>query len=137
MSPQTRERVERTRAYLLQSPLPEDTKDGLQGLLDAASAATNGTADKIGAMAEALLALSLHEVKQAVRMPAALDAAVSRHASACPLRGGQSGAALSGWAGRIAAFCAAIRPVAWPLGIAASVWAFSPHAPALIQAIVK
>lgn len=126
MTESTRQKVSRTRAYLLESRLPEDTKDGLQTLLDAAAAATNGTQDRVGAMADAILALSLHEVRQAIRSPDVIQTAINEHQRSCPLAGGGA------WGGALVAL--AMRPWPW---ITASVVAFSPHAPRIMEAIAK
>jgi len=128
MTDATKTKVERTRTYLLQSNLAEDTKDGLQTLLDAATSAANGATDKIGAMADAILALSLHEVRQAVRTPDAVQDAVadaiSAHLATCPIAGqGKRGALLA----------IALKPWPW---VTASVIAFSPHAPAIVKNVV-
>ena len=128
MTDATKTKVERTRTYLLQSNLAEDTKDGLQTLLDAATSAANGATDKIGAMADAILALSLHEVRQAVRTPDAVQDAVgdaiSAHLATCPIAGqGKRGALMA----------LAMKPWPW---ITASVIAFSPHAPAIVKNVV-
>ena len=129
MTDATKTKVERTRTYLLQSNLAEDTKDGLQMLLDAATSAANGAADKIGAMADAILALSLHEVRQAVRTPDAVQDAVadaiSAHLATCPIAGqGKRGALMA----------LALKPWPW---VTASVIAFSPHAPAIVKNVVE
>jgi hypothetical protein len=127
MTEATRAKVERTRRYLLASQLPEDTKDGLQTLLDAASNAANGTQDRIGAMADAILALSLHEVRQAVRTPDAIQDAVadaiSAHLATCPIAGqGRRGALVA----------LAMKPWPW---LFAAVAVFSPHAPRIVETI--
>ena len=127
MTDATRAKVDRTRRYLLASQLPEDTKDGLQTLLDAASMAANGTQDRIGAMADAILALSLHEVRQAVRTPDAIQDAVadaiSAHLATCPIAGqGKRGALVA----------LAMRPWPW---LFAAVAVFSPHAPRIVETI--
>ena len=129
MTDATKTRVERTRSYLLKSQLPEDTKDGLQSLLDSAAAAANGTADRVGAMADAILALSLHEVRQAVRTPDAVQDAVadaiSAHLATCPIAGqGKRGALMA----------LAMKPWPW---IFATVAVFSPHAPAIVKTVVE
>jgi len=127
MTDATRAKVERTRSYLLASQLPEDTKDGLQTLLDAASSAASGTADRVGAMADAILALSLHEVRQAVRTPDAVQDAVadaiSAHLATCPIAGeGKRGALVA----------LAMKPWPW---LFAAVAVFSPHAPRIVETI--
>ena len=127
MTDATRAKVERTRRYLLASQLPEDTKDGLQTLLDAAAMAANGTQDRIGAMADAILALSLHEVRQAVRTPDAVQDAVadaiSAHLATCPVAGqGRRGALVA----------LAMKPWPW---LFAAVAVFSPHAPRIVETI--
>ena len=127
MTDATRDKVQRTRRYLLESPLPEDSKDGLQTLLDAASSAANGSQDRIGSMADAILALSLHEVRQAVRTPDAVqDAAadaISAHLATCPIAGqGRRGALVA----------LAMKPWPW---IFASVAVFSPHAPRIVEVV--
>ena len=127
MTSATRTKVDRTRMYLLRSNLAEDTKDGLQTLLDAASSAANGTADRVGAMADAILALSLHEVRQAVRAPDAVQDAVadaiSAHLATCPIAGqGRRGALVA----------LAMRPWPW---LFAAVAVFSPHAPRIVETV--
>ena len=122
----TRAKVARTRSYLLESVLPEDTKDGLQTLLVAAAAAANGTQDRVAAMADAILALSLHEVRQAIRSPDAIQQAIHKHLRNCPLAGSTV---------RYGYFMALMmKPWPW---ITASVVAFSPHAPRIAKAIVE
>ncbi len=129
MTDATRIKVERTRSYLLASQLPEDTKDGLQTLLDAASNAANGTQDRIGAMADAILALSLHEVRQAVRTPLSVQNAVSdavaAHLAACPVAG-------SARQGVLVAI--ALKPWPW---LFAAVAVFSPYAPKITEIIAN
>ena len=127
MTEATRAKVDRTRRYLLASQLPEDTKDGLQTLLDAASSAANGTADRVGAMADAILALSLHEVRQAIRTPDAVQDAVadaiSAHLATCPVAGqGRRGALVA----------LAMKPWPW---LFAAVAVFSPHAPRIVEVV--
>ena len=127
MTDATRAKVDRTRRYLLESQLAEDTKDGLQTLLDAASNAANGTQDRIGAMADAILALSLHEVRQAVRTPDAVQDAVadaiSAHLATCPVAGqGRRGALVA----------LAMKPWPW---LFAAVAVFSPHAPRIVETL--
>jgi len=127
MTDTTKIRVERTRNYLLASQLPEDTKDVLQTLLDSAALAANGTADRVGAMADAILALSLHEVRQAVRTPDAVQDAVadaiSAHLATCPIAGqGKRGALVA----------LAMKPWPW---LFAAVAVFSPHAPRIVEVI--
>jgi hypothetical protein len=129
MTDATRAKVDRTRRYLLESQLPEDTKDGLQTLLDAATMAANGTQDRIGAMADAILALSLHEVRQAVRTPDAVQDAVadaiSAHLATCPVAGqGRRGALVA----------LAMRPWPW---LFAAVAVFSPYAPKIAETIAN
>ena len=127
MTDATRAKVDRTRRYLLESQLAEDTKDGLQTLLDAASNAANGTQDRVGAMADAILALSLHEVRQAVRTPNAVQDAVadaiSAHLATCPVAGqGRRGALVA----------LAMKPWPW---LFAAVAVFSPHAPRIVETL--
>ena len=129
MTAATKTKVDRTRSYLLASQLPEDTKDGLQTLLDAASIAANGTQDRIGAMADAILALSLHEVRQAVRAPDAVQDAVadaiSAHLATCPIAGqGKRGALVA----------LAMKPWPW---LFAAVAVFSPYAPKIAETIAN
>lgn len=121
MNEESKEKVERTRAYLLGSGLAEDTKDGLQGLLDAAGKAANGTPDKLQAIADAMLALAIHEVKQAVRLPAMVKGAVEAHAMGCPLNspGGKFGL---------------IYRMRWPLCVVISVAFLSPNFPMIVSA---
>lgn len=121
-SDETRAKIDRTRAYLLGSTLNEDTKDGLGMLLDAAGAAVNGTTDKLQAIADAILALALHEVRQAVRFPNVVDAIVKRHEVQCP--------AASGWKGIV------IR-CAWPLALVLSVAFASPNFQAIATIVSK
>ena len=129
MTDATRAKVERTRRYLLESQLPEDTKDGLQTLLDAAAMAAIGTSDRVGAMADAILALSLHEVRQAVRTPNAVQDAVadaiSAHLATCPVAGqGRRGALVA----------LAMKPWPW---LFAAVAVFSPYAPKIVEVIAN
>lgn len=127
MNAQTRNKLDRTRQYMLTSALPEDTKDGLGTLLDAAETAANGIEDKerVRAMTEAILALAMHETRQAVRAPANLKTAIDAHTAACPL---------AGTSNRGVWLALAMKPWPW---IAASVIAFSPHAPRIIETIAR
>ncbi len=75
------ENIMKTKEYLWASPLPEDTKDNLQRLLDAALNASRSKdiSDMSLALAQAVAALAIHEVKQAVRAPNAIQSAINRH----------------------------------------------------------
>ena len=78
-------------------------------------------------MADAILALSLHEVRQAVRTPDAVQDAVadaiSAHLATCPVAGqGRRGALVA----------LAMRPWPW---LFATVAVFSPHAPRIVETI--
>jgi len=145
----TRDKVERTRRYLLESDLIEDAKDGLQMLLDSAAEAANGSADRIPAMADAILALSLHEVRQAVRAPEArrdaarevIEAYLTSDAAQEMIRmvaqktvrafvSANPSPVQGRWAGL---WALAMRPWPW---ITISVVAFSPHAPRIVETIV-
>jgi len=118
-----KEDIERTRRYLLGSTLAEDTKDGLQNLLTSAARGANGTPDKLQAIADAMLALAIHEVKQAVRLPALVQSAVDAHSVKCPLNspGGKFGL---------------IYRMRWPLAAVACAACVSPNFP-LIAALIK
>lgn len=126
---ENQDKIERTRAYLLTSGLPEDAKDGLQDLLDKAGRAANGTPDKLQAIADAMLSMALHEVKQAVRVPAciaeAARAEVKLHADGCALK--------MPAAGKIGIVLTLAK--SWPLMLFGCALAFSPHLPAIIAAI--
>lgn len=119
MNEQAKEKIERTRKYVLASALPEDTKDGLGNLLDAGACAANGTPDKLQAIADAILELILHEVKQAVRNPEAVKKAVQEHVKECPLA-----AAPGGKLGVVYRF-------RWPLCVIVCTAVFSPNFSAL------
>ena len=78
-------------------------------------------------MADAILALSLHEVRQAVRTPDAIQDAVadaiSAHLATCPIAGqGKRGALVA----------LAMKPWPW---LFAAVAVFSPHAPRIVETI--
>jgi hypothetical protein len=109
------EKIERTRQYLLESNLPEDTKDGLQDLLDRAGEGTNGTTDKIGSIAKAMEALAIHTVKAAVRHPDQVKAAVAAHSRTCPF------AVTPGGKFRL------VYWFRWPICVAVSVLVLSPN----------
>lgn len=121
---QTRDKIDRTRSYLLSSALPEDTKDGLQSLLDAAGAAANGAQDKLASLTDAFLLLIIHEVRQSIRNPIAFEAMVKRHETQCRM---------TMPAGKVGIFLQCIK--SWPLGLAVCALAFSPHLPAIIDAV--
>lgn len=114
MNEQAKEKIERTRGYVLASNLAEEAKDGLSNLLDAGAKAANGAPDKIQAIADAILELILHEVKQAVRHPEVVKKAVEAHALTCPL---STPAGAVGIAFRFR----------WPICVFASVAVFSPN----------
>jgi hypothetical protein len=80
----TKEKIERTREYLLESDLPEDAKDNLQSLLDFSAEAANGSTDKIKDMAQAQLQSAMFHVKNAVRTPNVIKDIVAQHAANCP-----------------------------------------------------
>ena len=121
---QTRDKIDRTRSYLLSSSLPEDTKDGLQSLLDAAGAAANGSGDKIASLTDAFLLLIIHEVRQAVRNPIAVEAIVKRHEAQCKM------AVPAGKLGFV-------YQMRWPLAIVISVAFVSPNFVAIAGVIQK
>jgi len=127
MTPEKRDRVERVRTYMLKSDLPEEVKDMLSTLLDEAAGAANGSVDKLQSLADTLLALSLHEVKQAVREPERLrhaaERAVAAHIDLCPLRGG------SGWP-RWAIW---VYPFRWQVMAAVVALAFAPRTPDILK----
>ena len=131
MSPDTHDKVERTRSYLLNSALSEDTKDGLQMLLDAAASAANGHEDKLQALTEVMLVLVIHETKQAVRQPGRLADAVraemEQHVRKCPWR--NAAESMPRWALWLYTF-------RWQATVAISVAFFSPQAPAIIRTIM-
>jgi hypothetical protein len=114
MNGQAKEKIERTREYVLASNLADEAKDGLGNLLDAGAKAANGAPDKIQAIADALMELILHEVKQAVRYPETFKKAVEAHALTCPLNtpAGKLGVAFR---------------FRWPICVFASVAVFSPN----------
>lgn len=124
----TQAKIDLTRNYLFMSRLPEDSKDTLNALLDAASTSANGVQDKIQALSDTLLALAIHEVKQAVRLPDRIDTAariaVEEHIQTCPLRGSPAG---------MSKFWAGVYPFRWPATILLSVASFAPQAPTLLK----
>ena len=123
ISEQNKEKIERTREYLLKSKLPEDSKDNLSSLLDAAGTAANGAPDKIQAMSDLMLLLILHEVRRDIRLPQVVDEAVQLHATKCPM------AAPGGWIG-------VVYRLRWPLCAAACVAFVSPNF-LLIAEVIK
>lgn len=84
----TVEAIERTRAYVLASSIPEEAKDSLQGVLDAARTAVNGAPDKQQAMAEAIASFICHAARQEVRQPERIRAEIAAHVGCCPWRRG-------------------------------------------------
>ncbi len=130
MAPE-RGRIERVRRYLLESKLPEDTKDNLQTLLDAAAAAHAAqTIDEmVPALAEAISALSIHEVRQAVRTPDTIQAAIDTHVKR--LHNGTTNGRTPETRKEIALFLLS-KPWPW---LAMCVAVFSPHIPAIIDAV--
>ena len=120
---ETKQKIERTREYLFKSALPEDSKDNLSALLDAAAIAANGAPDKIQAMSDLMLLLILHEVRRDIRLPQVVDEAVMAHATNCPM------SAPSGWLG------VAYR-LRWPICVSACVAFVSPNF-LLIAEVVK
>jgi hypothetical protein len=118
------EKIERVREYLLESKLPEDTKDNLSSLLDAAGEAANGSKDRSLDMAKAMEALAIHEVRQAIRMPGEFEKLLVRHQIAC--KGGQMQ-----FEGKLGVFMAVVR--SWPLMSALAVVSFSPYFPTFLK----
>ena len=126
----TLDAIERTRLYLLESCLPEDTKDNLQNLLDAALKADRSRdIDGMGrALAQAVAALAIHEVRQAVRAPDAVQTAIDTHIAT--LHNGQSSSLPSTRIEVIVYLLA--KPWPW---VALTVGVFSPHLPRIIEAV--
>jgi hypothetical protein len=124
MDAMNKEKIERTREYVLESTLPEETKDGLGALLDSSEISSNGAPDKIGALSDTLHQFVLQWVRHCVRNPEMIDAAVQRHATSCPM------AASSG---RIGILLRCIQ--SWPLAFFASVCVLSPNFPAIVDAV--
>lgn len=91
----------------------------MHDLLSTAESAANGAADKVAALSDAMLALALYEVRQAVKTPEQTAAALAAHTAACPLRSGPGGKLGLLWAFR------------WPLAIAS----FAPGFPSIIDAV--
>jgi hypothetical protein len=133
MTIEKQQRVERTRRYMLESDLPEEVKDLLGSLLDEAAHAANGASDKMQAMADTLLALAVHEVKQSVRLPSrireAAAAEVKLHMSQCVL--------LRGLGPQAPRWAVMLYPFRWPAVVIVSVLGFAPRAGELIDAISK
>ena len=102
------------------SLLPVDTKDGLQNLLDAAGHAANGAEDKLQAIGDAMLALALHEVKLAVRLPGTMEDAVKAHATQCK---GKIPDGKFGW----------LFMFRWPVAVFACAAVFSPHFGSILE----
>jgi hypothetical protein len=115
-----KEKIERARRELDGSGLSVDTKDGLQNLLDAAGHAANGAEDKIQALCDVVFALSLHEVKLAVRLPTAIEDAVKKHAVQCK---GKIPDGKWGW----------LFLFRWPVSVFACAAVFSPHFGSILE----
>ena len=130
MDARIQDKLDRTRKYLLESALPEDTKDVLQSLLDTAAEATNGHEDKLQAITEALFSLAIHETKQAVRHPAQIATAVRNemagHVAACRWR--SVAASMPAWAMPLYAF-------RWQVMAIVCIGVFSPQAPEIARIV--
>ena len=108
------------------SRLPHSHKEAVMDMLTAAGNATNGAADKIQALAEAVEGIAIFLSRQARHEQSRTDHAVSAHATACPLRSGPGG-----YLGRVYAF-------RWPIAVVLCVALFSPYAgPALARVIER
>jgi len=123
-----RPHLDRARADLASASMPDDTREHLFGLLDRADKVSNGTPDKVGAIADALAALLIHQVRRDIRAPGevrtAIQESVEAHVVACPLR-----------ARNLTGRWAALFPYRWPLVVAAGFVLASPHAPAVIDLV--
>ena len=123
-----RPHLDRARADLAAASMPDETREHLHGLLDRAAEVSNGTPDKVGAIADALAALLVHQVRRDIRAPgevrAAILASVEAHVVACPLR-----------ARNLTGRWAALYPYRWPLVVAAGFVLASPHAPAVLDLV--
>lgn len=71
--------------------LADGHRDALTDMLVASEIAVNGTADKIGAMADAIGAMAVYLARREKYERAYIDARVKGHTDACPFRGPVSG----------------------------------------------
>jgi hypothetical protein len=116
------DKIDRTRDEVAGSGLASEVKDSLGNILAAARVAANGTTDKIGAVANLIVELALLDVRATVRLPKAIDDAVSKHQTTCIFAGP------SGWRGIIV-------QCRWPIGIVLFGIVISPNFAAIAELI--
>jgi hypothetical protein len=126
-----RERVE-------SSEIGHGHKEALSDALIAAYHASNGAADKMQALTEAVAAQAICLSRDAIHrredMAAVIAKALEMHRNTCILA---AKVAPSDTAAKVAAWCAAVRPMIWPVGVAVTVIGFSPQAPAIVRAVIE
>jgi len=93
MNAQTKAKIERTRDELYHAEMHPDTKENLHAMLDSAELAANGISDveRVKAMCDAILNLSLIEVQKVIRIDDTMKQyaadAVNSHVMGCPFGG--------------------------------------------------
>lgn len=131
------EKLRAERQRVESSEIGSGHKEALSDALIAAYHASNGSQDKIQALTEAVAAQAICLSRDAIHrredLAAVIAAALDAHRGACVLA---SKVAASSKAAKVAAWCAAVRPVIWPVGVAAMVIGFSPQAPAIVRAVI-
>lgn len=124
--------VTRTRKYLFDSDLPEDSKDTLSSLLDSSAAAAAGAGPELKDMAYAQLHGAIYSVKHAIRMPITINTIVQDHAVNCPL-GKRSGGDHPMPVGTVAIIVDLLHNPWFCMLV--SVCVFSPNFPGIVTAI--
>ncbi len=121
----TKQKIAQAREYLFASTLHDGEKDTLS---DQLSAVEQAIEQDNSVICDLLAQRTIADVKQAIRLPITVTeivkAQVEAHARTC---------AMSMPSGKTAIFLQCIK--SWPLGIAVSALAFSPHLPAVIDAL--
>lgn len=125
-SSSTRQKIAETRDYLFKSGLHSGEKDTLS---DQLSAVEEAITQDDSVICDLLAQRTVADVKQAIRLPLTVNeivkAQVDAHKGTCP--------AFAMPSGKIGIFMQCIK--SWPLGLAICALAFSPHLPAIINAV--
>jgi hypothetical protein len=120
-------KAERERLAVI-TDLKTGHKEALSDMLLTAYEASNGTPDKLHALAEAVSAQAICMSRDAIHrkedFAEVLREALDGHRDACILAAKVSPSGLSA---KVAAWVAAIRPVAWPTALVLGVACLSPY----------
>ena len=130
-------KLARARKKLTDSPIDELTREQMEHALDCSASATNGAPDKIAALCDAQFASTLAIAHFVADAPGYSDRAARAAVADCPLRAAHADAlpVATDAASRVARWAAAVRPIAWPIAVPASIIGAAGHLPTVLDAI--